>query len=1008
MDSDQMVNTELVDTIVREVKSQGLFDQFRKECLADVDTKPAYQNLRQRVESAVTTFLEQQEWRPDANRIQMREKLRKNIIGLGFLETGVDRIVDQVVNPKISSVFMPQIEDVVYKYLGIEKPIAKPKEEPTFEQNGMKNFDLLPTDLLEAVSPDSSKSAKSMYSSHEDIKEEITEEEIVPELDESNDRIDDEESPPFEPLEGQHPEDEVKKEEGEDDSQNSHVSGISGLTSQDSLCSAKNPTEPMEVDEEVKTEEEEEGGGGGVVQDEQQQEEEIMQPPRIDQMIEKSEVPERTVSEVVEAMEVGNQDSQLSQVSSNSRLSIVTNESDSKDDNLKMDISEEAQMPEFGENSQSPRAEKLTTFDIKKDEIKFQQVRIFPPPPEPENPPPLPPSPPPPLEEKPKPPAPPESEAETKGSDEVQKEAPNAEKVPEKDAAQKHHSSDRKKSNKKSSRSSHHNHHHHRDRNREKSRSSSSREKSTKASETSPKGGGGSVREEDNSSTALDSDASPVLHIVEGETLDGEPQSSAVEKSDGKTKSSSSHKSSSSSHRDDKKKSHSSHSKDSHRRDHRRHHDKHKSSSSQKSSSSRSERTKSKEEGSSSSKRKEKESDDHSSQREKTSEKRRSTDRDSNDGGGSSGSKQATPPSSDKTTTAANQSSAPAEESANNSANSSVSNSPQDKETVKSESAAPPADAANANPSAESAEKVILPSKPIIVDQILTANSEINLQMIVNQASNDPTLAKIEELAKKSLARKKPKFASNFKEAKRLMKMRKKIDHESKKNMEKAIVLAKNYINSKAESDPSVSDLSQGIELEFVCMKSSGNSAAPTISSPIKKDTPPPQVVATSVPEKPILEGKCSKDNFADSEDEEELHYFPDPHCKFTESITGKWLRENRDSILAGDDKEIFSHEEKSKKSPKNGIVASSIVKKKSLELGDAHPEEKRIRMAPNKFGDLNGNEDVIEEKKVVKVKTPLTQQQRYSSDDLYKPRPFIHGQRTRRRALDASDGGTA
>lgn len=80
MDSDQ-VNTELVDTIVREVKSQGLFDQFRKECLADVDTKPAYQNLRQRVENEVNTFLEQEEWRADANRIQMREKLRKNIIG---------------------------------------------------------------------------------------------------------------------------------------------------------------------------------------------------------------------------------------------------------------------------------------------------------------------------------------------------------------------------------------------------------------------------------------------------------------------------------------------------------------------------------------------------------------------------------------------------------------------------------------------------------------------------------------------------------------------------------------------------------------------------------------------------------------------------------------------------------------------------------------------------------------------------------------------------------------
>jgi hypothetical protein len=29
----------LIDHIVGEVKSQGIFDKFRKECIADVDTK---------------------------------------------------------------------------------------------------------------------------------------------------------------------------------------------------------------------------------------------------------------------------------------------------------------------------------------------------------------------------------------------------------------------------------------------------------------------------------------------------------------------------------------------------------------------------------------------------------------------------------------------------------------------------------------------------------------------------------------------------------------------------------------------------------------------------------------------------------------------------------------------------------------------------------------------------------------------------------------------------------
>ncbi|XP_059614446.1 biorientation of chromosomes in cell division protein 1-like 1 [Phlebotomus argentipes] len=903
---DEQVHTELVDTIVREVKSQGLFDQFRKECQADVDTKPAYQNLRQRVDTSVTTFLEQQEWRPDANRIQLREKLRKNIIGLSFLETGVDRIVDQVVNPKISTVFLPQIEDVVYKYLGIEKPQPKPNN----MENGELKVDLMPTDLLEAVSPDSSKSDKSSLLAADDVKEEITEEEIVPELNESNDRIDDEESPPFEPLEG-HPSSPLKKEEKED-SQDTNVSGISGLTSQDSVDS-----EAMEVDE-VKTEAEEP--------------EEVMQPPRIDQMVEKSEVPERTVSEVVEAMDVGNQDSQLSQVSSNSRLSIVTNESDSKDGSLKIDLSEEAQMPEFSENhdnSQSP-VEKLTTFDIKKDEIKFQQARIFVQPPEPEDPPPLPPSPPP--EVKPQLPAPPESRPEKKIDAEVSS---------SQEAKEKHHSSEKKKP-KKSSRSSQH-----KDKAREKSRSSSSREKNAKP-------------QEDDSSTALDSDASPVLQIVETDTMDNADLTVTKTTSD---KQSSHKSSSSSSHRDDRKKSHSSHSKDSHRRDHRRHHDKHRSSSQKK---------KPKEESSS------KKKDDHSSQREKQSEKRRSTDRDSNDG--NSGPK----PSS--------ASSQPASGTGGESTNSSVSNSPQNSDTqTKQEAAAPPSDQLAS--SGDSGEKVVMQTKPIIVDQILTANSEINLQMIVNRASNDPTLAKIEELAKKSLAKKKPKIASNFKEAKRLMKMRKKIDLESKKNMEKAMVLAKNYINSQAENDPTVTDLSQGIELEFVCMKSI---AGPIISSPIKVEAPKlPTVKAEEVTSN-------IDDGIGDSEPEEELLYFPDPLSKHLQSVCEKWWWEKGGKML--DDKKPKT-EPKMKKSPKNGIISPP---KRPADLNDIKsdlPEDKRLRLTPNKFGDLNGNEDVLEDKKSPKVKTTITQQQRYSSDDLYKPRPLIHGQRTRRRGLDAVDG---
>ncbi|EZA52711.1 hypothetical protein DMN91_002132 [Ooceraea biroi] len=142
----------LIDHIVGEVKSQGIFDQFRKECIADVDTKPAYQNLRTRVEGSVNSFLSKQVWKPDLNKNQLRETLRKHIHDAPYLDAGVERIVDQVVNPKVYSVFTSQIEDVVYKFLGVERPKVKEK----YGACGLK--DLLPKDL-DPVSPESDKNS---------------------------------------------------------------------------------------------------------------------------------------------------------------------------------------------------------------------------------------------------------------------------------------------------------------------------------------------------------------------------------------------------------------------------------------------------------------------------------------------------------------------------------------------------------------------------------------------------------------------------------------------------------------------------------------------------------------------------------------------------------------------------------------------------------------------------------------------------------------------------------
>ncbi|KAH8383979.1 hypothetical protein KR009_011559 [Drosophila setifemur] len=310
---------EFVKSLIEEVKSQGVFDEFRFNCcLADVDTKPAYQNVRNRVEKAVSDFLGKQHWTPDTNKLQLRERLRKHLLDSEVLEKGVDQIVDQVVNPKVATIFEPKIESIVYKYLGIAPP-PPPPARPTMlpapplppfagHLNGSSllkvetSAGLLPTDL-EQISPDSDR-ATVKSEAKDEIKEE---DDLPPGVDDRN--FDDDTSPSFEPLSEDKPD--VRKEE--------LING--SLNNSDSV--------------------------NGV-----------------------------------------SQASQLSQVSSDSRLTIASSTESVADPqqptplnhssmelrpNMPANISEEAQMPKFSENSSdASENSRQLHFDIKQDAITFE------------------------------------------------------------------------------------------------------------------------------------------------------------------------------------------------------------------------------------------------------------------------------------------------------------------------------------------------------------------------------------------------------------------------------------------------------------------------------------------------------------------------------------------------------------------------------------------------------------------------------------------------------------
>ncbi|NXI68180.1 BD1L1 protein, partial [Anseranas semipalmata] len=98
---------------------------------------PAYQNLRQRVDNFVSNHLATHTWSPHLNKNQLRNNIRQQVLKSGMLESGIDRIISQVVDPKINHTFRPQVEKAVHEFLATLNhkeeagPSAAPSEEKT-------------------------------------------------------------------------------------------------------------------------------------------------------------------------------------------------------------------------------------------------------------------------------------------------------------------------------------------------------------------------------------------------------------------------------------------------------------------------------------------------------------------------------------------------------------------------------------------------------------------------------------------------------------------------------------------------------------------------------------------------------------------------------------------------------------------------------------------------------------------------------------------------------------
>ncbi|XP_029345264.1 biorientation of chromosomes in cell division protein 1-like 1 isoform X2 [Acyrthosiphon pisum] len=129
------LGVEDVFMLLETLKSNGTFDEIRKNCITDIYAKLTYQNWKQLIESNVNKFLSKVKFTPELNKNTVRERLRKHLLygcETQDIEEGADRILTQVLAPHSLSIFEHKIAVAVDEYLRIKN------KTPRIELNGLK------------------------------------------------------------------------------------------------------------------------------------------------------------------------------------------------------------------------------------------------------------------------------------------------------------------------------------------------------------------------------------------------------------------------------------------------------------------------------------------------------------------------------------------------------------------------------------------------------------------------------------------------------------------------------------------------------------------------------------------------------------------------------------------------------------------------------------------------------------------------------------------------------